>query len=310
VKIPAPFVAAVTALPMILLAGCSWIVPTRRKLPIPKAPDLVQTVTPDDLVEQLNKRWVALEGLTATVEIRATQLKTKEGVAKDFPSCKGFILMRKPGMLRVIGQYFGVRIFDMSSDGGRFTLLMPTKGKVIEGSDATDKKPAHPPDHPAESKDPSFENLRPGFFFDAMVVRGVAADDYYTRMADTETIESSDKKHLYSVPEYVLSITRHNPGSRNDTPVRVITFRREDLLPYQQDLYDENGTLETEVSYAQYTDFGGVKYPSQITIKRPLEGIRLVLSVDRVVENPRLTDDQFQIKLPDGVKIQDLESGH
>ncbi len=309
-KIPAPFVAAAATLPIILLAGCSWIVPTRRKLPIPKAPNLVQTVTPDDLVEQLNKRWTALEGLTATVEIRATQLKTKEGVAKDFPSCKGFILMRKPGMLRVVGQYFGVRIFDMASDGGRFTLLMPTKGKVIEGSDAKDKKPAHPPDHPAENKDPSFENLRPGFFFDAMVVRGVAADDYYTRMADTETIESSDKKHLYSVPEYVLSITRHNPGSRNDTPVRVITFRREDLLPYQQDLYDENGTLETEVSYAQYTDFGGVKYPSQITIKRPLEGIRLVLSVDRVVENPKLTDDQFQIKLPDGVKVQDLESGH
>lgn len=291
---------------MILLAGCAWILPTRRKLPVPTGPALVQTVTADDLVEQLNQRWARLEGLTATVEIRATELKTKEGVAKDFPSCKGFILMRKPGMLRVIGQYFGVRIFDMVSDGNRFKLLMPTKGKLIEGSDAAEKMPASP----AENKDPSFENLRPGFFFDAMIVRGVEPEDFYTRIADTETVESTDKKHLLIVPEYVLSITRHNPGSRNDTPVRVVTLHRDDLLPYQQDLYDKKGNLETEVFYVQYADFNGVKYPSVITIKRPLEGIQLVLTVDRVVENPTLTDDQFQLKLPDDVKVQDLDQSH
>ena len=293
-------------LPIVLLAGCSYLVPTRRKLPVPKGPAQVQTVTADDLVDSLNQRWARLEGLTATVEIRATQLKTKEGVAKDYPGCKGFILMRKPGMLRVVGQYFGVRIFDMSSDGNRFMLLMPTKSKVIEGSDTAEKKLVSSD----ENKDPSFESLRPGFFFDAMVVRGVEPEDFYTRIADTETIESSDKKHLFSVPEYVLSITRHNQGSRNDTPVRVVTFHRDDLLPYQQDLYDKRGNLETEISYGPYADFNGVKYPSTITIKRPLEGIQLVLSVDRVVDNPPMTDDQFLIKLPDGVKVQDLDQAH
>lgn len=295
---------------MLLLAGCSYIFPTSRKLPVPKAPAVVQTVATDDLVDQLNQRWARLEGLTATVEIHATQEKTKEGVAKDFPGCKGFILMRKPGMLRVIGQYFGVRIFDMASDGNRFTLLMPTKDKVIEGSDA-ERNPLKPagnldPDKDP-NKDPSFENLRPGFFFDAIAVRGIEPDDFYTRTADTETIESADKKHLFTVPEYVLSITRHNPGRRNDTPVRVITFHRDDLLPYQQDLYDKKGNLETEVFYAQYADFSGARYPSVITIKRPLEGIQLVLTVDRVIENPTLTDDQFQIKIPDGIKVQDLD---
>ena len=78
------------------------------------------------------------------------------------------------------------------------------------------------------------------------------------------------------MPEYVLNITRHNPGSRNDTPVRVITLHRDDLLPYQQDLYDDDGNLETQVSYTKYTEFGGGKYPSLVTIKRPLEGIQIV----------------------------------
>jgi hypothetical protein len=150
-------------------------------------------------------------------------------------------------------------------------------------------------------------NLRPDFFFDAMLVHGLRPDDFYSVTADTETIEDSSKKHLYITPEYVLSITRHNPGARSDTPVRVVTFHRDDLLPYQQDLYDEKGNLETIVQYTKYADFNGSRYPSVVTIKRPIEGIQLVLTVARVIENPKLTDDQFEVKMPDGVKVQHLE---
>ena len=37
--------------------------------------------------------------------------------------------------------------------------------------------------------------------------------------------------------------------------MRVVTFHRDDLLPYQQDLYDSEGNLETEVFYGRYVDF-------------------------------------------------------
>jgi hypothetical protein len=282
-------------LPSLLLAGCS-LFPTTRKLPVPKAPVVTQTVTPEQLVEQLNRRWDAVDSLTATVEIRATELKSKEGVEKDFPSCRGFIVMRKPKMLRVAGTYFGVKIFDMASDGGTFTLVIPTKNIAFTGSN----------DVKGTSPNPMY-NLRPDFFFDAMLVRGLLSDDFYSVTADTETIEDVAKKHLMIVPEYVLSITRHNPGSRSDTPVRVVTFQRDDLLPYQQDLYDRDGNLETQVAYNKYAQFGTSKYPSIVTIKRPLEGIQIELTVERVIENPKLTDEQFQIKMPDGIKVQTLE---
>ncbi len=289
--------AAALALPVVLLSGCS-LFPTTRKLPVPRQPLVTYTVGADALVEQLNKRWAGMNALTATVEMKATELKTKEGVEKDFPSCRGFILLRKPQMLRVVAQYFGVRVFELASDGERFTLSIPSKSKAIEGSNQLEKKSAN-----------QLENLRPGFFFDAMMVRGLEPDDFYSVTADTETIEDAQKKHLYIVPEYVLSITRHNPGSRNDIPVRVVTFHRDDLLPYQQDLYDSKGNLETQVSYTRYQDFGGAKYPSVVTIKRPLEGLQVVLTVERVVQNPDppLTDGQFQIKLADGTQVQHLD---
>jgi hypothetical protein len=287
-------VLGLLALPL-LLSGCS-IFPTTRRLPVPKQPLVTQTVGPDELVEAVNKRWAAMDSLTATVEIYATELKTKEGLAKDFPSCRGYIVMRKPRMLRVAGTYFGVKIFDMASDGDKFTLVIPPKSVAFQGSDKVHGKSPNP-----------LYNLRPDFFFDALMVRALTPEDYYTRIADTETIEDAAKKHLYTVPEYVLSITRHNEGSRNDTPVRVVTFHRDDLLPYQQDLYDNTGTLETEVMYSRYTDFGGEKFPQTITIKRPLDGIQLVMTVERVVLNPTLTDNQFEVKMPDGTKVQNLE---
>jgi hypothetical protein len=295
-RIAARLGLAATILPMVLLAGCSYIFPTSRKLPVPKTPAVTQTVSPDQLVAQLNERWNAVNSLTATVEIQATESKSKEGVAKDFPSCRGYIVMQKPKMLRVAGTYFGAKIFDMASDGKAFTLVIPPKGLAFEGSNAAK----------GTSPNPMY-NLRPDFFFDALMVHEVEPEDFYSRIADTETIEDAAKKHLYITPEYVLSIHRHILGSRNDTPVRVITIHRDDLLPYQQDLYDSQGNLETEVFYSRYADFNGNKYPSVVTIKRPTEGIQLVLTVERVVDNPKLNEEQFQVKIPDGAKIEQLK---
>ena len=289
--------AASLILPSLLLSGCGFMW-TTRKLPVPKAPALVQTVTPDELVSQVNQRWAALDSLNATVEIQASVLKRKEGTAKDYTTFRGHILMRKPEMLRVLGQVpvLGTRLFDMAGDGESFTVFIPSKNLAIKGPDTMSKKSAN-----------QLENLRPGFFRDAMMVRGLKPDDLYSVVADSETVEDTARKHLFLVPEYVLSISRPKPGTNQLTPVRVITFRRDDLMPAQQDIYDSEGNLETIVDYANYQDFDSVKYPSTIIIKLPLQDYQIVLTVESVKENMALTDDQFHFKIPDGTKIKNLE---
>jgi outer membrane lipoprotein-sorting protein len=44
-----------------------------------------------------------------------------------------------------------------------------------------------------------------------------------------------------------------------------------------------------------------------VTIKRPQEGFQLVLTVDDVNENMDLSDSQFQVKIPEGTKNQQLK---
>ncbi|HET6168534.1 MAG TPA: hypothetical protein VFE01_00080 [Terracidiphilus sp.] len=246
----------------------------------------------------LDQRWDALNTLYATVEIQASALKTSQGEEKDYTTFPGIIMMRKPEWLRVYGRVpvIGSRMFDMVSDGETFTLYIPSRSMAYEGPNSLNKRSPN-----------TVENMRPGFFFDAMIVRGLEPDDDYTVTADTDTVEDTKKKHLILIPEYVLSIIRAKPGSRQLTPVRVVTFHRDDLLPYEQDLYDANGNLETHVTYADYRNFGTERYPTTVVIKRPLEEYQIVLTVEKVVQNIKLTDDQFQIKLPEETKIVHLQ---
>jgi outer membrane lipoprotein-sorting protein len=281
----------------LLLSGC-FVISTTRHLPVPKAPAIVQTVTPDELVAQLNQRWGALDTMTAKVEILTSVLKTKEGVARDYTRIGGIIVMRKPEMLRVLGRapVIGLEIFDMASDGKNFTLYIPSKNVAYKGPTTMKKK------SPIQ-----YENLRPGFFLDALVVRGLEPDEFYSVTTDSETIEDTAGKHLYFVPEYILSVTRHIPSSHRDEPVRVITFHREDLLPYQQDLYDSQGNLETQVNYRDYQDFGSGLYPANVTIKRPLEDSQIVLLVEKVTKNVPVPTDEFQVNVPPETEIKNLE---
>jgi hypothetical protein len=289
-----PARAAALVLPL-LLSGCSYFIPTKRHLPIPKAPALVQTVTPDQLVAQLNQRWSALNNLTAIVEIYATETKTGQGIAQDFPSCRGVIIMRKPKMLRVRGTYFGVMIFDMGSDGNRFTLVIPSKKLAIKGTSTVTEVSANP-----------LENLRPDFFLDAVAVRGMDPDDEYMVASDTETVADASNKHLYTEPEYVLSIMHHKSGHEL-LPTRTITFHRDDMMPYEQWVFNSEGVPETQIVYSNYTTFSAGRYPAKVTIKRPQEGIQIVLSFEQVHENVNVTDSQFEVTVPDDATIKNLK---
>jgi len=291
--------AAAALLFPILLSGCS-ILPTTRKLPVPKAPALTQTVDPDELVAQLNKRWAALNTMNAKVDIQATQFNPNAGIAKDSPTFGGLVFMQKPEMLRVFGKapVIGLEAFDIVGDGKTFTMYIPHNSMVYKGTYAVAAK---------ASSGSLEEKLRPGFFFDALVVRGLEPEDEYMVTADAPTVEDASRKHLYSVPEYKLTIVRRKPGSAQLETRRVVYFHRDNLLPSQQDIYDSEGNLVTQVTYGPYKDFDSIQYPSSITIMRPLDKVQIVLTINSVVQNQPLGPDPFEINnIPKDTPVKDM----
>jgi hypothetical protein len=83
--------------------------------------------------------------------------------------------------------------------------------------------------------------------------------------------------------------------------LRVIHFSRVDLLPTEQDIYNADAELETQALYGPYQDFNGIKFPSTIDIKRPLDEYSIRLTVEQLKVNQTLPDKQFELTIPKGV---------
>ena len=81
----------------------------------------LQTATQQELIERLNQDAAQVKSLNATVDISTSVGGEKRGKVTDFKEIRGYILVRKPNMLRMIGLYPIVRnkAFDIVSDGQR-----------------------------------------------------------------------------------------------------------------------------------------------------------------------------------------------
>jgi outer membrane lipoprotein-sorting protein len=288
------------ALVVPVLTGC---LSHTRKLQQPKLAGAVLNADAVQLVEAVNKRYEQVNTLTATVDFAASVGGAHTGKQTDYTSIHGFIIFRKPEMLRVIGQVPIIRTtaFDLASDGRTFTLTIPPKSRAVQGSTSVTTKAANP-----------LENLRPQVFLDSIVIRGIAADRIVTlTTSSTRTLEARTKQFI-ETPLYDLTVL--NPGRGNpasglpqvDKPTRVIHFSRIDLMPTGQDVYNSEGAPETKVTYGPYQDFNGVSFPSTIIIDRPLEEYRITVTVEKVIVNVDLPDKQFDQTVPKGYKVEKM----
>jgi hypothetical protein len=279
-----------------VLSGCFTHTRTVKQA---KMPAVVLTATANELVQSVNTQCQAINSLSATVEFRASEGGPRKGKERTYTSFSGYILLRKPEAVRVIGlvPVLHTRAFDMASDGSDFKLLIYyPHDHVIEGSNTLTKESSNP-----------VENLRPKIFFDSLLINCIQSDDLVTLTTDTETKMDPQTKQLSLDPQYDLTIARRKPDSQELIPERVIHFTRTDLNTVQEDIYDQKGAIQTTAIYGPLQRFGPHLFPGTITIKRPLEEFQIVITVQKVNVNLTLTDDQFEIKIPEGTPVRKLE---
>ena len=279
-----------------LLTGCFTHTKTVKQA---KMPTVVLTATADELVKDVNQQCQEIHSLSATVEFTATEGGPRKGREKTYTSFSGYIILRKPEAIRVIGlvPVLHTRAFDMASDGNQFKLLIYyPHDHVIEGSNSVTKESPNP-----------VENIRPRIFFDSLLIDCIQPDDLVTLTTDTETKVDPKTKQLLLDPQYDLTVVRAKPGSQELIPQRVIHFTRTDLHAVQEDIYDQKGQIQTTAIYGPLQRFGPQLFPGTITIKRPLEEFQIVVTMQKLNVNLTLTDDQFEIKIPEGAPVRKLE---
>jgi hypothetical protein len=185
--------------------------------------------------------------------------------------------------------------FDLASDGDTFKLWVPHENKVFEGPNTLTKKSPN-----------TLENFRPNIFSDSLLIKCIDPEDLLTLTSDTDTKLDPKTKQMVLQLDYDLTVLQRKDDSRELIPQRVIHFNRVDLRPYEEDIYDTEGEIETQAIYGPDQKFGEVMFPGVITIKRPVEEYQIVITFQKLVTNLRLTNDQFELKMPTGAVVQEL----
>jgi outer membrane lipoprotein-sorting protein len=146
----------------------------------------------------------------------------------------------------------------------------------------------------------------PQIFLDSMLIRGVGGDELVSLISDTQVMISQNNKHATELPDYDLNILRRKGTSNELETLRVIHFNRTTLLPYRQDIYDDQGRLATTTLYDNYKTFGDRQFPTVLTIKRPLEEFEVKMTINKLTVNQKMENDQFEMTIPASVPVQKM----
>ena len=261
-------------------------------------PAVVMTATAGQLVKVVNDRCNEIHSLSAIVEFQLTEGGPRKGKEQTFTSFSGYILQRKPGALRVAGYlpFVPLPAFDMATNGEFFKLWIPRRNKVFEGSNAVTKESSNP-----------LENFRPSVFADSLLVGCISPDDLVTLTSETRTELDAKTKQPTIAPDYDLTVVRRKGNTQELIPERVIPFSRTDLQLYQEDMYDTEGAIQTTAMYGPMQTFGQQKFPAAVTIKRPLEELQILITIQKLTVNSSIADDKFELKTPEAAVIQKLD---
>jgi outer membrane lipoprotein-sorting protein len=257
----------------------------------------LKSATQQELIDYINTQAARVQSMQATVDIDTSVGGVKKGRITDYQQIRGYVLARKPAMLRMIGLMPIVRnrAFDMVSDGQTFKLWIPPRNRFVVGRNDVESHNLQQP----------MENIRPQQIYDAMLLREIDPKSEIAVMENSFEIVKDAKGHDVEQPDYEIEIIRN--GDRGYFLSRKIVFSRTDLLPHRQLIYDQSGNLVTESTYQGYKDYTGLNFPSQIEIWRPQEEYDITLTIIKLELNEPLPDDKFVLQQPPGAQVVHLD---
>ncbi len=286
------------ALMVALILSSSGCLFRSHKVPVRTTAAAARTATLADLVNYINQEASAIKTLNATVDIDTTVGGAKKGKVTEYQQIRGYILVRKPAQLRMIGLFPVVRnrAFDMVSDADGFKLSIPAKNRFIVG--------------PSEVTTPSknaLENLRPHVIYDALLLHQIDPANQIAVLENGEEAVVTDEKSKQqtSYPTYIVDVIQR--GKEGWYLERKIIFSRTDLRAHRQLIYDKLGNLATEARYENFQEFNGVEFPTSIAINRPQEEYTIGLTVLKLTVNGPMSEDQFNLAQPAGSTLVRLD---
>ena len=274
---------------LFITSHCSWFrVKTTTKIPPSQRALPAKAASLPELIQLLNSRAQDIQTLNLSVvfELRGGSINT--GEIANYQKTKGFILVKKPNLIRTIVLTFNVRVVDMASNGIDFQIDVPSKNKFIHGFNNQQF---------TRGKESSVQ-MRPQHIFQALVLDPVERSSRENPI-DLEEDQEGIRKY------YILSIH----GRSSDTELfllRRIWFDRFDLSIVRQKLFGEHGQVTSDITYREFKKFDDVSFPTEIRLNRPQEDYSLTIQVTKAKVNDDLQNDKFVLERPPKSELVEL----
>ena len=251
------------------------------------------TATEEQIVSRYDQQARAAQTLQATVDLIPSTGSNYSGVIEDYHDVPGFILAKRPAIVRVIGQapVVAKNIFDMVSDGHSFRIYIPSKNMFLVGATSL----ARP------SKNP-IENLRPQHIVEAL---------FWPEITSTTTMlfEQFDGDiDRY----YILTMLRTAEGGKLEI-ARKIWFDRSNLAATRLQVFGPGGQLDSDITYSDWQALApapgaasapeGTRYPRDIRISRPQDDYKLEVRITKLTLNEPISADRFELAQPSGTEL-------
>lgn len=256
-----------------------------------RPPTIVLGTTLDQLLKQVDDRDNTIHSMTAAVEVIPCTGGSSKGEVRCYASTSGYIIIQKPEQISVILKVplLGSRALDMVSNGKTFKLLIPPESCAIYGSDVVNN-----------TAQKGLYALRPAVILDSLMIHGLQPGQVVSMtQGDRIVPDPKTRKDVIDEPTYNLQFLLR-PTDHTARALRVIHVSRTDLLPFQQDIYNADGKIETTATYSNYQKFGDIVFPKTIRIERPLDELTLTITIlpRETSFNQQIPPDQFTLDLP------------
>src|SRR5436305_2238025 len=275
----------------LLTTGCLF---RTRRVEQTISPVALKSATKEQLIAYINSQAAKIQTMQATVDIDTAVGGARKGKVTEYQQIRGYVLARKPAMLRMIGllPILRNRAFDMVSDGQEFKVWIPPKNRFVMGrNDVVVPNPQQP-----------LENLRPQIIYDALLLRPIDEQNEKAVLENGIEVVAGDKNRKFQQADYVIDVITFGNGGGDAWLSRKIVFSRVDLLPHRQLIFDETGELVTDASYSNYKDNAGALFTSVIEIRRPAAEFEITLHMEHIVLTLPLDNTKFVLQKPPGAQ--------
>lgn len=263
-----------------------------------KTPALLQTENAprEHLMDEVN-RFARVSSLRAKVDLKFEDNSFAEfGMKESYRHAPGEIVVQRPGqiLLKVQMPVIGSDIAQMSSDGQKFrvAILQDDAGgkykKFVKGTNNADYSALQKNLNAStivngkavKENVNAFANLRPQHFTEAMLVRPIDANYFYTQTSihqieEDESVNAKSPLRRVMRGYYLLDeYAKQDDGSLK--VLRRFWFDRVGVIRLaRQQIFDKNGEVESDIVYGKegsLTETGNYRnLPLEIQVTRPKE---------------------------------------